>query len=736
MQIIDGQLIYSATDLVGFIECTHLANLNRAVAERKLEPPHEKDPVLDRIAQRGYEHEQRFLAGLQHESGGLTVVEVSEDPDRERPILERLRRGREATLDAMRSGADVIYQAVLFDGRRQGYADFLRRVDTPANTPSDLGAWSYEVWDTKLARHPKASAVLQLSLYSDMVGAMQGFVPAEMHLALGGVEAETASFRVSDFAAYYRLVARRFEEHLGGESPADVAAIPTAPEPTDHCAVCRWSLRCSRELREADDLSRVAGLTSRQRRGLIEFEIPTRTALAETALPLASKVPGASPAALERIHEQARVQVEGERRGAPYFERIPLPRDREDALTPNYGLGMLPPPSEGDLFFDIEGDPFYSSPQGDGVDYLFGVIEPAERDASGDPDTARFHAFWSIEDGEVTAGAERRAFEAFIDLTMDRLRRDPGMHVYHYAPYEPTAVKRLAGRYGTREAEVDELLRGNVFVDLYRAVRQGIRAAVESYSIKKLEPLYGFGRDIDLKDAGTSIVEFETWLELSDTNEEGIDRGKLLTDIEAYNRDDCVSTWRLRDWLEAQRALLEAETGEAIPRPADVQPEDREASERQQRIAELVERLTHDVPEDEQTPEQHGRWLLAQMLNWHAREQKSFWWRYYFLMQELTDEERREEPDSLAGLEFVSSRPDTTPRARSTIYRFTFPPQDHKITVGSRPHDPATGTGFGAVYSLDEAGVIELRRGNGEPPPYPTSLVPHDPIPTKPKPEA
>ena len=111
MQIIDGQLIYSATDLVGFIECTHLANLNRAVAERKLEPPHEKDPVLDRIAQRGYEHEQRFLAGLQHESGGLTVVEISEDPDRERPILERLRRGREATLDAMRSGADVIYHA-------------------------------------------------------------------------------------------------------------------------------------------------------------------------------------------------------------------------------------------------------------------------------------------------------------------------------------------------------------------------------------------------------------------------------------------------------------------------------------------------------------------------------------------------------------------------------------------------------------------------------------------------
>ena len=79
--------------------------------------------------------------------------------------------------------------------------------------------------------------------------------------------------------------------------------------------------------------------------------------------------------------------------------------------------------------------------------------------------------------------------EAVIDLIMDRLAADPTLHVYHYAPYEPTAMKRLAGRYGTREEEVDQLLRGDVFVDLYRTVRQGIRASVESYSIKRLEPL-------------------------------------------------------------------------------------------------------------------------------------------------------------------------------------------------------------------------------------------------------
>ena len=173
MQAIDGRLIYSATDLVGFLECPHLANLNRAVAEGHLEVPKENDAVLDRIAQRGLQHEARFLDRLRAAPAGRPapeVLDIAEMHDRTRPYSERVSQGAAATLEAMRAGVDVIYQAVLLDDRRQGYADFLRRVETP----SDLGAWSYEVWDTKLARHEKASAVLQLSMYSEMVGRIQG----------------------------------------------------------------------------------------------------------------------------------------------------------------------------------------------------------------------------------------------------------------------------------------------------------------------------------------------------------------------------------------------------------------------------------------------------------------------------------------------------------------------------------------------------------------------------------
>ena len=677
--------------------------------------------MLDRIAKRGEEHEQRFLESLRDE--GTTVVEI--ESDEALPYEERLIQGRDATLAAMREGADVIYQAVLFDGRRLGYADFLRRI----GVRSDLGEWSYEVWDTKLARHTTAAAVLQLCLYSDMVTGLQGRSPHQMHVALGGLQREKVSFRVADYAAYYRLVAREFEAFLAG---AASFPLTTTPEPVGHCNVCRWSERCRKQWREEDDLSLVANLTSRQRRALHQIGINTRKGLAEPAEPLAERLDGVGREALASIRAQASIQVRGERGGSVISERIPPPRDREGELVPNQGLLMLPGPSPGDLFFDIEGDPFFSSEEVDGIDYLFGLIEPGRPDSSGQP---RFHKFWSIEDGTVTTAAERRAFEKFIDLVMNCLRSDPNLHIFHYAPYEPTAVKRLAGRYGTREEEVDRLLRGRVFVDLYRAVSQGVRASVESYSIKRLEPFYDFARKIDLRDAGTSIVEFETWLELGQEDE----RKDLLAEIEAYNRDDCLSTLHLRNWLEQQRAELESELGMALPRPTVPEPEAREDSAAQQAVNELAAALCVGLPEglDTLRDDERGRWLLAQLLNWHRREAKSFWWRYFYLKDELTDEERCEESDALGALTFEASWPDPAPKARSTIYRFRFPQQEHDIKVGNSPRDPATEKAVGTVMNLDDdAGVIDIKRGSKQPAPTPTSLIPFDFVNPQPKPDS
>src|SRR5579883_2743728 len=135
----------------------------------------------------------------------------------------------------------------------------------------------------------------------------------------------------------------------------------------------------------------------------------------------------------------------------------------------------------------------------------------------------------------------------------DRRARHPEMHVYHYNHYEPTALKRLAGRYATCVDELDALLRGHAFVDLYRAMRQGVRASVESYSIKKLEPLYGFTRGVELRDANRCLAAFERWMEL---RKGAAPDDAVRASIEGYNRDDCLSAMQLRAWLEERRREL------------------------------------------------------------------------------------------------------------------------------------------------------------------------------------
>lgn len=708
MQRLNGQAVYSATDLVGFLACEHLTNLERAAMAKLVQRPMLPDPELDRIAKRGEQHEQRFLFELEELS--FNVVKIDTDGSIG-TRHEQLVRAAAETVDAMRKGVEVIYQATFFDGQWRGHADFLRKVDTP----SVFGPWSYEVWDTKLARQTKASAILQLCVYTELLTSIQGVQPEYMYVALGGSAHEIQRHRFTDYAAYYRLMRAEFLSKAGAADP--VYPPLTLPDPVEHCDICRWSQECRTQRRNADDLSLVAGITARQRKVLRERGIGTRAALGALPVPIVLDPPvkASSRPSLERMREQARVQVEGDHLGKVIYELIHAPV-RDGVLEANRGLLMLPPPSPGDLFFDIEGDPFALE---DGVDYLFGVIEPAIRDGAGEP---KFHSFWSIDaTNDVTFEAERKAFEDLIDLIMDRLKQDPNLHIYHYAPYEPTAVRRLMGRYGTREDEVDGLLRGGVFVDLYRAVRQGVRASVESYSIKRLEPLYGFERTVDLRDAGSSIVAFETWLELGG---DVPDDPQILDRIWAYNRDDCLSTLLLRNWLEECRTELASNLGVELPRPAPAGGEPAPTlSDELAATQAIVDRLSAGVPEDERlrSPEEHARWLLAQLLNWHRREDKSSWWRYFHLL-ELTDEERIEEPDALGGLIYDGAVGN---EGRSVIYRFRFPSQDHRIDVGTAVTDPATRKAPGTVVMVDsEAGTIDLKRGANAEVPRPTSLVP------------
>jgi len=723
MQLIDGRPVYAATDLVGFLACTHLLALERAALAGLVERPIRDDPEIDVIAKRGIAHEQAYLADLR--ASGRTIVEIERDGSAA-TAGDELRAAAAETEAAMRDGAEVVYQATFFDGRWRGHADFLLRVETP----SELGGWSYEVADTKLARRAKAGAILQVCSYVEQLTRVQGREPERLHLVLGGSAREMVAFRVADFMAYYRRVKGEFEAAVDAGAPV-YPVTATYPDPVEHCDVCRWNIHCREQRRRDDDLSLVAGITARQRRGLKDRAVPTRRELAVLPVPLEPRLEGVSGPAFERIREQARLQVAGEDEGRPLWELLDPERDEDGALVLDRGLLVLPEPSPHDLFFDIEGDPFALD---DGVEYLFGVLEPALRDPSR-PGEPMYHEIWSRDAaGDVSRTAEKAAFEDLVDLLIDRLDAHPSMHVYHYAAYEKTALGRLAQRHATREAEVDRLLRARVLVDLYRVVRQGIRASVESYSIKKLEPLYGLEREVELRSAGSSIVAFEAWLE-GGTSENGEVGEEILRAIAGYNRDDVVSNLRLRDWLEERRRDLAGQVGPWLPRPGE-QPEAaaaRPPGDREQRVAELVTALTDHIPADpsERTTEQDGTWLLAQLLDWHRREDKSFWWRFYELAG-MTDEELVDAREPLGQVELLEDLgPVSSHGAR--LERYRFPLQDHGVKVGRDVVNPETvpddnAKPCGSVEALDEIGLtVTLRRTKAQlEKGVPRSLIPMD----------
>ncbi|HWA16513.1 MAG TPA: TM0106 family RecB-like putative nuclease [Gemmatimonadales bacterium] len=619
--------------------------------------------------------------------GNRCVVDLGANPA-SASDADRFQRRADETLEAMRAGTDVIYQGMLLVGDWLGYPDFLVKVPQE----SQLGPWSYEVYDAKLSREAKAGALLQVLLYADLLGQVQGKVPDQVHLVLGGPDQPVESFQVDHYAAYYRALRRRFEEHVAS-APAE---LPKAVDPVNHCDLCAWNRGCTQERRAVDHLSFVAGASRRQRQALVEHNIATLEALGSLDSSALPAIDGIKLPVITRIHHQARLQLQGRREARPIHELIP-------EMEQNKGLHALPEPSEGDLFFDLEGDPHARE---GGIEYLFGLV-----DAQGD-----YQARWSLNRAE-----ERETFEWFIDFVVRRRQQYPGLHIYHYAAYEESAMKRLAGRYQARIDELDQLLRDGVFVDLYQVVRQGVRASVESYSIKKLEPFYGYEREVNLRDAGGALANFEAWLQLGGSKEES---QPLLDAIQGYNRDDCLSTLRLRDWLESLRHEFAALTG-ALPGRLVIEAEQPkpESLEKQREVRELKERLLAGIPEENRSPEQQGRWLVAQMLEYHRREAKSTWWQY-FKHRLMTELDLIHDNEALGGLEYIGVVGQVD---RSEIHRYRFPAQEHGFKEGQSPKDPVTGKGAGKIVALDDgARTVDLQRGKKSQVPHPRGLIPFD----------
>jgi uncharacterized protein len=658
----DGHILFSPSDLNAFLECEHLTQLELAVARHELARPDDANPQAELVKRKGEEHEAAYLAQLR--ADGHNVVTIPNDWE--------LDAAARATEEAMRAGAEVIYQACFVDGDWRGFADFVEQ-------QPDGG---YEVVDTKLARHSKPSYVLQLCFYSEQVGRIQGRLPERMHVVLGTRERE--SLRVADFLAYYHRVRARFVGRVA-------AGIDVYPLPVSFCPRCDFLARCESRWRADDHLTLVARMRRDQALRLESEGVATVAALAQA--PDEARPATMPPRTFETLRDQAAMQVAA-RTGAHAWKVL----DPE----PKRGFALLPPPSGGDLFFDIEGDPFWEPARG--LEYLWGIVDTA----------AVFRPFWAHDRAQ-----ERRAVEGVIDLIRERRAADPALHVYHYAAYEVTALRRLTCEYGTREEELDDLLRGEVFVDLYKVVSQGLRISHERYGLKYVETFY-FDRHAELRAGDDSILLYEDWLARGDP--------QILDRIAAYNEEDCVSTLQLRDWL------LPKQPG-AVPLPEPREP--REPPQGAVETEELRAALLAGLPEDpyELADAERPRWLLAQLLLYHRREEKPVWWAFFDRIGRTGEELQERDSDAIGGLE-----PAGPPHGsgRSLVWPFRFPAQQHHLGPGSDVFDPATGGPAGEVEALDdEAGTLSLRRGSIlDEVPLPSALIPGGPYNTKVQQEA
>jgi uncharacterized protein len=684
MRLVGGELQLSASDLVGHLGCRHRTALDLACARgTRQAPPVYPDPVAELLRERGFAHEAAYVASL----GADEVVRVS---------AENGRAAAAATAAAMQRGVAVIVQGTLAAGRWSGRTDVLKRV---AGT-SAFGSWAYEVIDTKLASETRAATILQLCLYSDLLAAQQAARPAYFHVVSpGDGDFRCETFRLTEYEAYYRHVRRRLESWQ---------AVATYPDPVEHCDLCRWWQSCDRQRRDDDSVWLVAGVSRRQKRELEAAGIVTLERLA--AAPELPRPARGSPEALARTQLQARMQRDGRRSGRPVYELLPAEQGR--------GLCLLPEPSPGDVFLDLEGDRMGVT---SGREFLFGLVWQDDAGA------VAYCGLWA-----TSAAEERRAFERCIDAIAARLARWPDMHVYHYAPYEPAALKRLMGRHETREEELDELLRGGRFVDLCTVVRQSLRASVERYSLKDLEPFHGYRRSGELRAAAACVRAVRVAL---GAGEPAAIDAVTRTRVETYNREDCESTRSLRHWLEALRAAQVA-AGAALPRraPRDGKPGEALDADRQA-VRAAMQALAGDVAADASARDatQQGRWLLAQMLDYHRRERKVHWWERYRLA-ELSAEEALEERAALGGL--VHLQTVSTSKQGIPVDRYQYPEQDHELAAGHTVH--ATGCErLGEVVAIDRARrTVDLKKSRRSAALHPAVLFRHDTIPLGEKPHA
>ena len=651
MKIKNNKFFVSPSDLNNFVACkyTVLNEIKYHNKEIRKSPDRANDKLWKEM---GVEHEKRHYKILKEKyKKSITIKSDLNEKDR-----------FDETVRAIQKGYDLIYHAYLIDDNLRGEADFLIKCDTK----SDLGDYSYEVYDTKITRNLKPRHITQITAYSDVLGKIQKVLPEKMYLIDGSDEYH--SFKTIEYIDLFNHSKKEFIKFLSNTSKEKIY-----PEKCSYCNLCDWKDECDKTWENDNYINLVAGSNKSQIEKLKKNKIRTVEQLSKTKLTAIDLKINAE--SFKKIQLQAQLQEEKRNTG----------EDKIVILDSDFGKGFykLPKPDEGDVFFDIEGYPRMDRP----FEYLHGLYYK-------DKGKLKFKDLWAKN---YNKESEKNIFIELINFLEKRFVEYPNAHIYHYASYEKRAIRELATSYSSEfpkgDIVNDDLLRKEKYVDLFSIVSQSIRTSERDLSLKSIEKFYNFKRKADIVKADDSVIKYDNWI--ATKNE------KYKQDIIKYNEEDCISTYLLREFLVKNKP----ENIDWFVKQEEVTKEGEEPNKYRRKASNKLSREEVEVDLNNRLEKKKNKTNkkfvenLKNFIGFHWKSNKPEFWEV-FDRAEKTHLELEDDTECIANSVLINDKPKVT--EEGFIYSYRFNDQNYKQKEGKSAFDAHQIKGLGTIYSIEE----------------------------------
>ena len=485
--------------------------------------------------------------------------------------------------ELIKNKIDVIVQPELRRDNFIGRADFLI-----FDNDSEL----FEVMDAKLARQIKPEFLLQVCGYSWMLEEYQKDIPKHGWFFLGNEKVE--KFKIHEYYKFFLDLKNEFIDAI------DSYKLDDFPKPRKWESFEEYSDAANLYWKKNRSLELIADISSRQ---IDILEKNNYQTIEEVSKIKDVSIQKLNSKSLDKLQRQAYAQVISNDEQT----HVEL-RDGDESI--HYLHSLLPPENPGDIYFDLEGYPFYDIRSEYTMEYLYGV---AYKDDNGD--TIFKDDLWADNEFE-----EKEIFIKFVTWVEDRIKLYPNLKIYHYAHYEKTSLLKSAQKFGVHEIEIDNWIREGRLVDLYKVVRKSFIVGKDSYSLKRIEEIAGYKRELDLNSGIDSIYYFERYLATRDQ--------EIKDQILMYNKDDCVATEFVCNWLRSKKLEYDYNFTYIEPERGHPTERDIEISDIEKKVVNLnLDTIPADVTN-----------FISSMSGYYRREEKVDWQEFFELLNMPVEE--------------------------------------------------------------------------------------------------